>query len=447
MQRIVWILFAVVMTTVLPEAAVQRDAIAQVTGKAPQKIIDEIALKLAARFGIPAEQFQENTDLVRDLGLDSSDVYYAVLEILEGYGVALPPRKEFTRVGQIAAMAASSGRSVTVKKKGAGTATNAYVQTVYYATDRRPTGADEPELAFDGRRSPGGVMSYGKAEVNIPYTHKRGQIETPWLGLESLRDAGKHIYILRLTGFEEAQLIDELKSVGGGASDLLVYVHGFNVPFSDAIVRAAQVAFDFEFQGAPIVYSWPSDGGITAYNTDAEDIAWSAKHIENLLVRLMQEFPGRKLHLVAHSMGSRGLLGALRLMDKKDASEPLFQSVILCAPDFDSELFRDQIAAEVRPLARQWVVYTSNKDLALTASEQINAAPRLGKPVTYAEGYEIIDASELEVTPWSLPETHSYYATKKRVLDDMVSVIKGLLPEQRGLRPVAVDAGTVWSLK
>ena len=129
------------------------------------------------------------------------------------------------------------------------------------------------------------------------------------------------------------------------------------------------------------------------------------------------------------------------------ASTPLFQSVILCAPDFDSELFRDQIAAEVRPLAKQWVVYTSNKDLALTASEQINAAPRLGKPVTYAEGYEIIDASELEVTPWSLPETHSYYATKKRVLDDMVSVIKGLLPEQRGLKPVTVEAGTIWSLE
>jgi esterase/lipase superfamily enzyme len=241
--------------------------------------------------------------------------------------------------------------------------------------------------------------------------------------------------------------MDELRQVGGGKIDLLVYVHGFNVPFSDAIVRAAQVAFDFGFQGAPIVYSWPSDGGITSYNTDSEDIAWSAKHIESLLGTLKREFPDRRLHLVAHSMGSRGLLGALRLMAYRDASKPLFQSVILCAPDFDSELFRDQIAAEVRPLARQWVVYTSDKDLALTASEQINAAPRLGKPVTYAEGYEIIDATGIEVTPWSLPETHSYYATKQRVLDDMVSVIKGLLPEQRGLTAVAAEAGTIWALQ
>ncbi|MEZ5926232.1 MAG: alpha/beta fold hydrolase [Hyphomicrobiaceae bacterium] len=444
-MRLLRLLMIALAVTGMPAATLNPEAMAQVLLKAPQKVVDEIARKLAARFGLPAERFEENVDLVRDLGLDSADVYYAVVEILESYGVQLPPRKEITRVGHIASLAAASTRSFTLKKTAG--ATEAYVQTVYYATDRRRTGAVEPELAFDGNRSQNGAMSYGKAEVNIPLSHKRGQIETPWLGIQSLRDTSKHIFILKLTDFDESGLMDELRLIGGGKSDLLVYVHGFNVPFSDAIVRAAQVAFDFGFDGAPIVYSWPSDGGITAYTSDAEDVAWSAKHIETLLETLKQQFPGRKLHLVAHSMGSRGLLGALRLMAYKDASKPLFQSVILCAPDFDSELFRDQIAAEVRPLAEQWVVYTSNKDLALTASEQINSAPRLGKPVTYAEGFEIIDASELEVTPWSLPETHSYYATKQHVLEDMVSVIKGLQPEQRGLRPVTVQAGTVWSLQ
>jgi esterase/lipase superfamily enzyme len=443
MRRVVGFVLALASAFLIPTMGPHSAADAQVTQKAPQKLIDEIAKKLAARFGLPAEQFEEYTDLILDLGLDSTDVYYAVVEILEGYGVQLPARKEITRVGQIASLAAASTRSLA-KKSASG---EAYVQSVYYATDRNPTGAAEPELAFDGQRASGGAMSYGKAEVNIPLSHKRGHIETPWLEIQSLRDAAKHIFILKLNSLDEAGLMEELRSVGGGKADLLVYVHGFNVPFSDAIVRAAQVAFDFGFEGAPIVYSWPSDGGVTSYNTDAEDIAWSAKHLEVLLTRLKQEFPDRKLHLIAHSMGSRGLLGALRLLAYRDATRPLFQSVILCAPDFDSDLFRDQIAAEVHPLAKQWVVYTSDKDLALTASEQINAAPRLGKPVTYAEGYEIIDATGLEVTPWSLPETHSYYATKQRVLDDMVSVIKGLLPDQRGLKATAGATGTFWSLQ
>ncbi len=445
MRRIAGLVVALGLAAFLAPIWQTPAANAQVTLKAPQKVVDEVAKKLAARFGLPAEKFEEYTDLVLDLGLDPTDVYYAVVEILDGYGVQLPPRKEITRVGQIATLAAATTRTFATKKKAGDVET--YVQTVYYATDRNATGAEEPELAFDGTRSPNGAMNYGKAEVNIPVSHKRGQIETPWMGLQSLRDAGKHIYILQLTGFDEAGLMAELRGVGGGEADLLVYVHGFNVPFSDAIVRAGQVAFDFGFQGAPIVYSWPSDGGITSYNTDSEDVAWSAKHIEGLLTKLKAEFPDRKLHLVAHSMGSRGLLGALRLMAYRDASQPLFQSVILCAPDFDSELFRDQIAAEVRPLAQQWVVYTSDKDLALTASEQINAAPRLGKPVTYAEGYEIIDATGLEVTPWSLPETHSYYATKQRVLDDMVSVLKGLLPGERGLKAIEASGGTAWSLE
>lgn len=446
MSRLLMLCLVALLTIAIGIGAPMLPAGAQVLQKAPQKVLDEVALKLAARFGMPAESFTEDTDLVRDLGLDSADVYYAVVEILEEYGVQLPPRKDVTRVGQIATLAASSTRTFAAKK-GSGPDANAYVQTVYYVTDRRATGASEPELAFDGNRAEGGALSYGKAAVNIPVTHKRGQIETPWLGLESLRDPGKHIYVLSLTGLDEAGLWKEIESVGGGKGDLLVYVHGYNVTFSNAIMRAGQIAFDFGFEGAPIVYSWPSDGGITSYPSDAEDVAWSAKHIEQLLTRMRAQFPGRKIHLVAHSMGSRGLLGALRLMAYRDASKPLFQSVILCAPDFDSELFRDQIAAEVRPLAEQWVVYTSDKDIALSASEEINAAPRLGQPVTYAEGYEIIDASGLEVTPWSLPETHSYYATKQKVLDDMVSVIKGLLPDKRGLTPVAAGAGTVWSLK
>lgn len=445
-MRVLGFALVIALAALAPLATSPSVAHAQVLQKAPQKILDEVALKLASHFGMPAESFAEDTDLVRDLGLDSADVYYAVVEILESYGVQLPPKKNPTRVGEIATLASSSTRTFAAKK-GTGANANAYVQTVYYVTDRRATGATEPDMAFDGNRAEGGKLSYGKAEVNIPVSHKRGQIESPWLGLESLRDPGKHIYVLSLSDIGEGGLWKELETVGGGKGDILVYVHGYNVAFPNALMRAAQIAFDFGFEGAPIAYSWPSDGGITSYTSDAEDVAWSAKHIEQLLSDMTRQFPGRKIHLVAHSMGSRGLLGALRLMAYRDASKPLFESVILCAPDFDAGLFREQIAAEVRPLARQWVVYTSDKDIALSASEEINAAPRLGQPVTFAEGFQIIDASGLEVTPWSLPETHSYYATKKRVLDDMVSVIKGVLPDKRGLSPVAVAGGTVWDLK
>ena len=206
---------------------------------------------------------------------------------------------------------------------------------------------------------------------------------------------------------------------------------------------------DFGFKGAPFAFSWPSNGNLQSYASDLEDALWSVKHLEGVLRELNAKHPKRRVHIIAHSMGSQVLLRAMRLLsyDRQKDGRPLFETVILCAPDFDSELFAQQIAAEVRGLSNQWVVYASNNDFALSASEQLNSAARLGKPTTYAEGYQIIDASKLEVTPWSVPETHSYYATKKKVLEDMIGAIKGLLPASRGLKEKQTQAGMVWILE
>lgn len=416
-----------------------------VEAPAPVATSETVKAMLAKELGVPVERLTDEADLVADLKLDQGVVFYAVQTVIDAYG-ASKPAGELTRVGDIVKAALPAG--ATVKKRAfrsAAAPSNAsYVQSVYYVTDRKATGDPKPELAFGGERAAEGALSYGRADVNIPYSHKSGQIETPWLKLEKLREASKHIFILKLDGRDEGQFYSDIAGTSGDG-DVLVYVHGFNVRFEDALVRAAQISFDFGFKGAPIVFSWPSWGSMTAYNSDSENVFWSAKHIEAFLKTLAEKTKGRRVHLVAHSMGSKGLLTALRYMAYRGGAKPLFSSVILCAPDFDATLFREQVAAEVRPLAKQWVVYSSNKDIALTASQELNSAPRLGKPVTYAEGYEIIDASELEVTPWSVPEAHSYYATKQVVLDDMVKVLSGMAANARGLKQLTEQGGTAWT--
>jgi esterase/lipase superfamily enzyme len=411
----------------------------------PAPMSETVKAMLAKELGVPVERLTDETDLVADLKLDQGVVFYAVQTVIDAYGSAKPAR-ELTRVGEIVAAALPTGAPYIKKRafRSAAAPATSYVQSVYYVTDRKATGDPKPELAFGGERAAEGALSYGRADVNIPYSHKSGQLETPWLKLEKLRDAAKHIFILRFDGRDEATFFSDVAGTTGDG-DVLVYVHGFNVRFEDALVRAAQISFDFGFKGAPIVFSWPSWGSLTAYNSDSENVFWSAKHIEAFLKTLTEKTKGRRVHLVAHSMGSKGLLTALRYMSYRGGTKPLFSSVILCAPDFDATLFREQVAAEVRPLAKQWVVYSSNKDIALTASQELNSAPRLGKPVTYAEGYEIIDASELEVTPWSVPEAHSYYATKQVVLDDMVKVLSGLGADARGLKALTEQGGTAWT--
>ena len=147
-------------------------------------------------------------------------------------------------------------------------------------------------------------------------------------------------------------------------------------------------------------------------------------------------------------MGNQGLIGALNLIAlKADSEETLFESITLAAPDFDAQLFEQQIAPSVVKLAKRWTIYTSDNDAALNISTKVNSAKRLGLPVTPLVGIDVIDATGIEVTPWSVPEFHSYYATKQTVISDIVAAIKGVAPALRELLPMSKNDIPYWQLK
>lgn len=427
--------------------------------------LEEVRSYLSRRFGVPMEKVKAETDLVADLQLDMSDVVYAVVEICDGYGLAEPAetptkvadivrylekappaeaREEgpatkpdaFAEGGQAGAPGETKMRGFVEGEEGN------YLQTIFFATNREPAGAG---VYFSGARTRDRQLHYGVAKVNIPKSHKRGQLETPWMQIAALNDPRKHIYISELSKLGERQFFDTLGS-DATAEDVLVYIHGFNVPFEEAIRRGAQIAFDFGFPGEVVAFSWPSDGSLVGYNADREDAYWSVKYAEEFFRKLRAGTGKKRLHVVAHSMGSQVLLQSLRLIAYRNAAEPLFETVILAAPDFDAGLFSEQIAAEIRPLSANWVIYTSEKDGALNISSTINAVERLGTPLTVIDGYQIIDATKIEVTPWNVPEFHSYYATKTKVITDMIAVLKGETPEERALVPHLTAAGTFWSI-
>ena len=67
-------------------------------------------------------------------------------------------------------------------------------------------------------------------------------------------------------------------------------------------------------------------------------------------------------------------------------------------------------------------------------------------PVTIVPGMDIIDASEVEVTPWSLPESHSYFASKQTVVDDIIATLKGVTPARRNLLSRIKNGSTYWMI-
>lgn len=129
----------------------------------------------------------------------------------------------------------------------------------------------------------------------------------------------------------------------------LLLVHGYNVPFVDAVRRTAQLARDLrtddrrEFPGVPLLYSWPSQGQFLKYITDETNITWTRPHFEQFLRLALTETGAEVVHVIAHSMGTRALIECLSVFDT--ASLPpgsaRLDQVVLAAPDFDADTLRE----------------------------------------------------------------------------------------------------------
>ena len=249
---------------------------------------------------------------------------------------------------------------------------------------------------------------------------------------------------------ERSAFFAELRRRGdAGATNTIIFVHGYNVSFARAARRTAQVAYDLDFQGVPILFSWPSAAKLTAYFSDRENVEWSAAHLEQFIGDIIAQGQGEHLHLLAHSMGNQAVIRALHAMALRRGPDlpPLFDNVILAAPDFDAQAFVDQIAPRVASLSRRWTIYASDKDRALDVAAKLSAVRRLGLPLPVARGIETVDASGIDVAPWSVPEFHGYFASKQRVIQDLTQVLRGVPPEARRLMRRLKDELPYWILQ
>lgn len=298
--------------------------------------------------------------------------------------------------------------------------------TVFYATDRQPTNSKDPRTAFGPDRSREGQLHWGTCVVSIPKTHKLGAMEgTGTLVREE--DPLRHIVLTRLSDLSRDLFIATLHTSVTGApkKELLVFVHGFNVEFKDAARRTAQLAFDLEFEGIPVFYSWPAQGDMTPakYRVDRENSRWTVPRLELFLRELAQNSGATAIHLVAHSMGADALTQALsRLSLRLPDKLPMFGEVVLAAPDVDRASFL-QFADDFKRAGKRFTLYASSKDKALRIAKRINKFDRAGDSgpgVVLIPGIDTIDVSGVDKSVVG----HFYYGSNPPILADMASLIK-----------------------
>jgi esterase/lipase superfamily enzyme len=292
---------------------------------------------------------------------------------------------------------------------------------VFYATDRMQVPQLTGGVRYAKQRSLNGKVHYGRCEVSIPKIHKIGKLETPSiLRLEFRPNPDKHIILSKTSSLGEDRFFDLLKSsvAKSVSKDAFVFVHGYNVSFEGAARRTGQIAYDLDFVGAPIFYSWPSNGKMTDYLKDETNINWSTPHFQHFLGLLAEKSGAERVHIIAHSMGNRAVCDALKAISYGQTNQLWFNHLVLAAPDIDADTFQE-LAATLQRLAGRVTLYESSKDKAIQASKKIHGNPRAGEPLLVVRGMDTIDASVIDTDFLG----HSYFSDNWPLLSDIHSIL------------------------
>lgn len=245
--------------------------------------------------------------------------------------------------------------------------------------------------------------------------------------------------------------------------DCVVSIHGFDYTFPDALRRTAELKTAYGSRPmAWFAFSWPSDGSLLpfkAYASDRDDARASGVALGRGLLKLgdflhgmrPQDYCGRRLHIVAHSMGNYALRWAVQAIRRQvPVLRRFFDQILLFAADEDDDAFEFSYKLESLPdLARRVTVYFNPGDKALLVSDVTKGNPdRLGaggprNARTLPDKVSLVDVEPVEDLAED-PTGHQYYHAITRVRDDALAVFGGTpspdiagrqyVPERRGYR-------------
>jgi esterase/lipase superfamily enzyme len=326
------------------------------------------------------------------------------------------------------------------------------VINVLFGTDRVPIISLVHNIQYSAERAD--ELSFGIATVSVPDDHRKGCLERPrWYRLEFRENPEKHVVISGVRPLARTEFVAEAmeaRNRDGSCDEALIFVHGYNVSFDESIRRTAQLACDLEFKGGAIAYCWPSEGSLIGYGADANAIDSSVFLFTEFVKLVQTEFGHRRVHIIAHSIGSQLLAKAMDRLALAptigDVAE--INQIIFAAPDIDPKTF-ERLARDFGKNCERCTLYASSKDMALFTSRLIHHVSRAGDTssnITIVRRVDTIDASDVDT---SVGMRHSYFGDCRTIIADMFLLFQnGWGPELRfGLEKITTDAGQYWAFK
>lgn len=325
-------------------------------------------------------------------------------------------------------------------------ATDDRLYPLWFGTNRRPSADGK---GFTGERH--SRTTLGQVTVRVPGAHRFGETGSSfWSKLKRLDFRDDRLRLHQMVVQDTASFYSGLQTAmqQEGARHALFFLHGFNVSFEDAAIRAAQLGCDLAVPGATAFFSWPSRGNVVAYPADEASIEASERAITDFLVEFAAKSGAAKIHVIAHSMGNRGLLRALQRIaaNAETRGQVKFGQIFLAAPDVDRDLFLD-LARLYPEHSERTTLYASDGDLPVHLSSKLHDAPRAGyfTPYTVTPGVDTIAVPDFDLDLLG----HSYFAQAEALLHDMYDLMRnGEAPAKRQrITPATHGGQSFWKLR
>jgi esterase/lipase superfamily enzyme len=316
---------------------------------------------------------------------------------------------------------------------------------IFFGTDRKRQDTMQ-RVSFGPERA--GQLQLGRAIVTVPRSGRKiGEINRPtWWERWILRvpdegDPAKHFTIPKggVVVYDTVEkFVAAVKNQPKGSFEdhALIFVHGYRFTFDDALYRSAQIAYDLSSGGdvpfgTTYLYTWPSYGagltGLVGYKYDSESATFAVPFVREFLEMVIDKTPAKKVHIIAHSMGSDPILKALDEMRKSSPNKQKIENLVFAAPDFDAKEF-EKIANRIRPIAKSVTLYASSKDWAMEAARTAHLGHARagdilenGRPVI-VKRTDSIDVSAISTDVLAL--AHAEYADRKELLNDIDTLLR-----------------------
>lgn len=239
--------------------------------------------------------------------------------------------------------------------------------------------------------------------------------------------------------------------------NVLVFIHGFDNSFENAITRAAfnqQWLANSGVAGADttvVAFSWPSLGKLLSfpvlqadYLTDQTKAGQSGAHVMTFFANLQPLLTaargaGSRITLLAHSMGNWALqAGVESWLSHGNGPAALFDEAVLAAADelYNSFSFPPfgRLSGLDR-LAKRISIYYSPADMVLHLSMAVNlGAKRLGQEGPHDRAntalfppatYRMVDCSGFKDYDFNFASSHQYYRRSPAAGRDIAGIVAG----------------------